>query len=141
MMHLGRYAITFIGNGLTRLPRAGIFQTGTRAIVDETVARIAVAHGNFEVIPLTEGLPLTPPVHAAPVPTLPGGATVTPMAPPAPAPAPAAVVAAPAPVVAAPAPAPVAPEKVPARRTQRRSAAIRVPALDGDPTGSSNGSR
>ncbi len=73
MTTTGRYAITFLGNGLVRLPRAGIFQTGTRAVVDETVARIAVAHGSFAVSALgpdTAGLatpgPVETPVAAAP---------------------------------------------------------------------------
>jgi hypothetical protein len=65
MTHPARYAITFLGNGIVRLPRAGIFQTGTRAVVDETVARIAVAHGGFQVIALTQDAPV---VQAQPAP-------------------------------------------------------------------------
>lgn len=60
-----RYAVTYLGNGVVRLPRAGIFQTGTRAVVDETLARIAVAHGSFSVTPLTADAPS---VQAAPAP-------------------------------------------------------------------------
>lgn len=69
MSHTARYAVTFLGNGIVRLPRAGIFQTGTRAVVDETIARIAVAHGGFQVIPLTADAPLVqaqPAQQAAP---------------------------------------------------------------------------
>jgi len=40
------------------LPRAGIFQTGTRAVVDETLARLALAHGSFLVQPLANAAPL-----------------------------------------------------------------------------------
>lgn len=65
MTHPARYAVTFLGNGIVRLPRAGIFQTGTRAVVDETIARIAVAHGGFQVIPLTADAPVVHPVQAA----------------------------------------------------------------------------
>jgi pyruvate/2-oxoglutarate dehydrogenase complex dihydrolipoamide acyltransferase (E2) component len=68
MPHTARYAVTYIGNGVVRLPRAGIFQTGTRAVVDETIARIAVAHGSFAVEPLTADAPL---VAAAPPPAAP----------------------------------------------------------------------
>ena len=75
MTSTARYAVTFLGNGVVRLPRAGIFQTGTRAVVDETIARIAVAHGSFAVSALTEGAPelgASPPVPprmaAAPAP-------------------------------------------------------------------------
>jgi hypothetical protein len=57
MTHTARYAITYLGTGLVRLPRAGIFQTGTRAVVDEQIARIAVAHGSFSVVPLTADAP------------------------------------------------------------------------------------
>ena len=49
-----------------RLPRAGIFQTGTRAVVDETIARIAFAHGSFAVVPLDAAAPLAPPAPAPP---------------------------------------------------------------------------
>ena len=104
MTTTGRYAVTYVGNGLVRLPRAGIFQTGTRALVDETVARIAKAHGSFAIEAIgadTLGLATTgqAPVVAAPAPT------PTPTPPPTPA----------------------APEP---RRTkaQRNSAAVRVPA-------------
>jgi len=89
MTHTGRYAITYVGAGILRLPRAGIFQTGTRAVVDETLARIAVAHGNFHVVPLADAVPLA----------------VAPEATPA------------EPAVAQDRP----------RRTQRRSAVVRVP--------------
>ena len=58
MTQTARYAVTYLGNGIVRLPRAGIFQTGTRAIVDEQIARIAVAHGGFQVIPLTADAPV-----------------------------------------------------------------------------------
>jgi hypothetical protein len=68
MTHAGRYAITYIGSGIMRLPRAGIFQTGTRAVVDETIARIASAHGSFSVVPLDAAMPLEPPAPAAPPP-------------------------------------------------------------------------
>jgi hypothetical protein len=103
MTHPARYAITYTGNGIMRLPRAGIFQTGTRAVVDETVARIAVAHGCFAVVPLDTAVPLTIAPEATPIP-----AVAMPVA---------------MPVAAAPAPA-----AAPARRTQRRSAVVRVPA-------------
>src|SRR5687767_127798 len=66
MTSTARYAITFLGNGIVRLPRAGIFQTGTRAVVDETIARIAVAHGSFAVTPLTADAPVLGPTPAAP---------------------------------------------------------------------------
>jgi hypothetical protein len=78
MTTIGRYQITYVGNGILRLPRAGIFQTGTRAVVDETIARIAVAHGSFQVVPLTADAPVlqapaavaaAPPPPPAPAPT------------------------------------------------------------------------
>jgi hypothetical protein len=69
MTHTARYAVTYLGSGLVRLPRAGVFQTGTRAVVDEQLARIAVAHGDFAVEPLTADAPaLGPPPAAAPPP-------------------------------------------------------------------------
>lgn len=73
MTYAARYAITYTGSGIMRLPRAGIFQTGTRAVVDETIARIAVAHGSFAVVPLDAAEPLAPPVEApsAPPPATP----------------------------------------------------------------------
>lgn len=74
MMTNARYAVTFLGNGIIRLPRAGIFQTGTRAVVDETVARIAVAHGSFGVEALGAdplGLASKAPAVAAPPPPMP----------------------------------------------------------------------
>ena len=96
MTHPARYSITYTGTGIMRLPRAGIFQTGTRAVVDETIARIAVAHGCFMVVPLADAVPLA----------------IVPEATPVPAPLPPVVAAVPAP----------APQAAPARRTQRRSA-------------------
>jgi|RhiMethySRZTD1v2_1073278.scaffolds.fasta_scaffold603541_2 hypothetical protein len=66
MTSTARYAVTYLGNGIIRLPRAGIFQTGTRAVVDETIARIAVAHGSFAVEPLTAGAPALGPTPAVP---------------------------------------------------------------------------
>jgi hypothetical protein len=66
MTHAARYAITYTGSGIMRLPRAGIFQTGTRAVVDETIARIALAHGSFAVVPLDAAAALAPPVAAPP---------------------------------------------------------------------------
>ena len=98
MTTTGRYAVTYVGNGLVRLPRAGIFQTGTRALVDETVARIAKAHGSFAI-------------EAIGADTL--GLATTGQAP---------VVAAPAPT-----PTPAAPEPR-RTKAQRNSAAVRVPA-------------
>jgi hypothetical protein len=68
MTHSARYAITYTGNGIMRLPRAGIFQTGTRAVVDENIARIAIAHGSFDVVPLDAAMPIAPPVEEAPPP-------------------------------------------------------------------------
>src|SRR5512143_2755243 len=78
MTNTGRYQVTYLGNGIIRLPRAGIFQTGTRAVVDETIARIATAHGCFAVVsmdapaPMPQPAPVVvpdvapPPVMAAP---------------------------------------------------------------------------
>jgi len=60
MSQPARYAITYTGNGIMRLPRAGIFQTGTRAVVDEALARIAVAHGCFAVVPLGNAAAIKP---------------------------------------------------------------------------------
>src|SRR5215470_3678203 len=58
MTTTGKFVITYTGNGIVRLPRAGIFQTGTRAVVDEIVARIATAHGCFAVVSLDAPPPL-----------------------------------------------------------------------------------
>ena len=101
MSQTGLYAITYTGGEVIRLPRAGIFQTGTRAVVDETIARIAVALRCFAVEPLDDAVAL---VQAVPL-------AVAPEATPAP--------------VAAISPA--AQEKPQPRRTQRRSAVLRVP--------------
>jgi hypothetical protein len=68
MTHPARYSITYTGNGIMRLPRVGIFQTGTRAVVDETIARIAVAHGCFLVLPLADAVPLMVAPEATPAP-------------------------------------------------------------------------
>jgi len=68
MTQTARYAITYTGNGIMRLPRAGIFQEGTRAVVDETIARIAVAHGCFVVVPLADAVPLVVAPEATPPP-------------------------------------------------------------------------
>jgi len=68
MTHTARYAITYTGTGIMRLPRAGIFQEGTRAVVDETIARIAVAHGCFIVVPLDNAVPLAVAPEATPAP-------------------------------------------------------------------------
>jgi hypothetical protein len=68
MTHTARYAITYTGTGIMRLPRAGIFQEGTRAVVDETIARIAVAHGCFAVMPLDNAVPLAVAPEATPAP-------------------------------------------------------------------------
>jgi len=68
MTHPARYSITYTGNGILRLPRAGIFQEGTRAVVDETIARIAVAHGCFLVVPLADAVPLVVAPEATPAP-------------------------------------------------------------------------
>jgi len=97
MTTTGKYVITYTGNGIVRLPRAGIFQTGTRAVVDETIARIATVHGCFAVVSLDAPAPL--PVAAEPAPPAP----VTTAAP------------------ATPEPAPEAP-----RRATRRTGAIRA---------------
>jgi hypothetical protein len=83
MTTTGKYVITYTGNGIVRLPRAGIFQTGTRAVVDETIARIATAHGCFAVVSLDAPAPL-PVAPAMPVEAVPAPAP----APPAPAEAP-----------------------------------------------------
>ena len=61
MTTTGKFVITYTGNGIVRLPRAGIFQTGTRAVVDETLARLAVAHGCFAVVPLGGAMPIERP--------------------------------------------------------------------------------
>lgn len=99
MTTTARYAVTYLGNGILRLPRAGIFQTGTRAVVDETIARIAVAHGSFSVVALTPDAPALGP---------------TPPVPPQ--------------MAAAPAPAPVvAADEAKGRRRTRQSAAVRLP--------------
>src|SRR5688572_29141349 len=100
MTSTARYAVTYLGNGILRLPRAGIFQTGTRAVVDETIARIAVAHGSFAVEALTPGAPAlgpTPPMQS----------TI------------------PQPMASASQPAPVDDGK--GRRKTRQSAAVRLP--------------
>ena len=80
MSQPARYAITYTGNGVMRLPRAGIFQTGTRAVVDETLARIALAHGCFAVVPLADAVPITvaPEATPAPAPAPPTPTTVAP---------------------------------------------------------------
>jgi hypothetical protein len=114
MITTGKYVITFTGQGIIRLPRAGIFQTGTRAVVDETVARIATAHGCFAVVSLdAPAVPMPIPVPQS-------------------APAPVPVVPEPVAAVAAAPAAPAAPLEDRTRRPTRRSQAIRaVP----DPTG------
>jgi hypothetical protein len=66
MSHGARYVITYVGSGIMRLPRAGIFQTGTRAVVDEVVARIAAAHESFTVVPLADAVPIGLPVEVIP---------------------------------------------------------------------------
>ena len=98
MTSTARYAVTYLGNGIIRLPRAGIFQTGTRAVVDETIARIAVAHGSFAVEALTADAPVLGP---------------TPPAPPQ--------------MAAAPAPAPAPVDDGKGKRKTRQSAAEREP--------------
>lgn len=101
-----RYQVTYVGNGVVRLPRAGIFQTGTRAVVDEQIARIAVAHGSFAVVPLTPDAPQLLPSPPEPVPLPP------------------------------PAPAPQPQEMPRGRQTKRHSAAMRVPVVDNKGAGS-----
>lgn len=75
MTHTPRYSITYTGNGIMRLPRAGIFQEGTRAVVDETIARIAVAHGCFIVVPIDNAVPLVVAPEATPAPAPPARRT------------------------------------------------------------------
>jgi hypothetical protein len=111
MTNHGRYAITYTGNGIVRLPRAGIFQTGTRAVVDETIARIAVAHGTFRVVPIDAATPMTLPVEATPAPAVVATVAAAP-----------AVVA----VAAATAATAAPPVDDKGRRPTRRSAAIRA---------------
>jgi hypothetical protein len=60
------YYVTYTGGGVVSLGKAGVFQHGTRACVNEDVARVAEQHGHFVI----DG-PASSALRPAPVPSIP----------------------------------------------------------------------
>ncbi len=103
------FMVEYTGPGVVNLGKAGTFQAGTKAWVDEAVAQIARTHADFvvtappmDVDRVVDEMPAPAPMIATPV------------------------VAAPAPVAAAP--ASVAAPAKPQRKT-RATGAIKIPAM------------